>query len=130
MAVAPTMSMRSATRRGTLALAAMSLIACQHVAPAPLSAEQGAAALEARSLSDPGLRSFLERQLAISMPVARERACWPLASPQTRPAARSDGPMAIVILGGLATSTALNLLLLPVLCARYGRFERSEIASS
>ena len=41
-----------------------------------------------------------------------------------------DGPMAIVILGGLATSTALNLLLLPVLCARYGRFERSEIASS
>jgi Cu/Ag efflux pump CusA len=41
-----------------------------------------------------------------------------------------DGPMAIVILGGLATSTALNLLLLPVLCARYGHFERAESASS
>ena len=41
-----------------------------------------------------------------------------------------DGPMAIVILGGLATSTALNLLLLPVLCARYGRFERADSASS
>jgi hypothetical protein len=41
-----------------------------------------------------------------------------------------DGPMAIVILGGLAASTAMNLLLLPVLCARYGRFERAESASS
>jgi Cu/Ag efflux pump CusA len=30
--------------------------------------------------------------------------------------------MAIVILGGLATSAALNLLLLPVLCLRHGRF--------
>lgn len=34
-----------------------------------------------------------------------------------------DGRMAIVILGGLVTSTALNLLLLPVLCLRFGRFE-------
>jgi len=30
--------------------------------------------------------------------------------------------MAIVILGGLATSTALNLLLLPWLTYRFGRF--------
>jgi Cu/Ag efflux pump CusA len=30
--------------------------------------------------------------------------------------------MAIVILGGLATSTALNLLLLPALALRFGRF--------
>lgn len=41
-----------------------------------------------------------------------------------------DGPMAIVILGGLATSTAMNLFLLPVLCARYARFERAEDAAS
>ena len=34
-----------------------------------------------------------------------------------------EGPMAIVILGGLVTSTALNLLVLPVLALRYGRFE-------
>lgn len=33
-----------------------------------------------------------------------------------------EGPMAIVILGGLATSTALNLLVLPTLALRYGRF--------
>jgi Cu/Ag efflux pump CusA len=33
-----------------------------------------------------------------------------------------EGPMAIVILGGLVTSTALNLLLLPALALRFGRF--------
>jgi Cu/Ag efflux pump CusA len=32
--------------------------------------------------------------------------------------------MAIVILGGLLTSMALNLLVLPTLALRYGRFER------
>lgn len=33
-----------------------------------------------------------------------------------------EGPMAIVILGGLLTSTILNLLVLPVLALRYGAF--------
>ena len=33
-----------------------------------------------------------------------------------------EGPMAIVILGGLVTSTALNLFVLPTLALRYGRF--------
>ena len=37
-----------------------------------------------------------------------------------------EGPLAIVILGGLATSTALNLLVMPTLALRYGRFEREE----
>jgi Cu/Ag efflux pump CusA len=31
--------------------------------------------------------------------------------------------MAVVILGGLLTSMALNLLVLPTLALRYGRFE-------
>ena len=35
-----------------------------------------------------------------------------------------EGPMALVILGGLATSTALNLLVLPTLAARFGRWEQ------
>ena len=35
-----------------------------------------------------------------------------------------EGPMAIVILGGLLTSTALNLLVLPTLALRYGRFQQ------
>ena len=33
-----------------------------------------------------------------------------------------EGPMAIVILGGLVTSTTLNLLVLPTLALRYGKF--------
>jgi ABC-2 type transport system ATP-binding protein len=34
-----------------------------------------------------------------------------------------QGPMAFVILGGLLSSMALNLLVLPILAVRYGRFE-------
>jgi len=34
--------------------------------------------------------------------------------------------MAMVILGGLITSTALNLIVLPVLALRYGRFTNEE----
>jgi len=34
-----------------------------------------------------------------------------------------EGPMALVILGGLATSTLLNLLVLPTLAVRFGAFE-------
>jgi len=34
-----------------------------------------------------------------------------------------EGPMAMVILGGLVSSTALNLLVLPTLALRYGRFQ-------
>jgi CzcA family heavy metal efflux pump len=33
-----------------------------------------------------------------------------------------EGPMALVILGGLITSTSLNLLILPTLALRYGKF--------
>jgi len=33
-----------------------------------------------------------------------------------------EGPMAIVILGGLITSTVLNLLVLPTLALRFGKF--------
>jgi Cu/Ag efflux pump CusA len=35
-----------------------------------------------------------------------------------------EGPMAIVILGGLITSTILNLLVLPTLALRFGRFAK------
>jgi len=38
-----------------------------------------------------------------------------------------EGPMAIVILGGLVTSTALNLLVLPTLAQRYGRFDGRDL---
>jgi Cu/Ag efflux pump CusA len=35
-----------------------------------------------------------------------------------------EGPMAIIILGGLVTSTILNLLVLLALALKYGQFER------
>jgi Cu/Ag efflux pump CusA len=47
----------------------------------------------------------------------------PLALGSGEPGKEIEGPMAIVILGGLVTSTALNLLVLPTLALRYGRFE-------
>jgi len=37
-----------------------------------------------------------------------------------------EGPMAMVIFGGLFASTALNLLVLPTLALRYGWFEAAE----
>jgi len=46
----------------------------------------------------------------------------PLALTADAPGNAIEGPMAIVILGGLATSTVLNLLVLPALSLRYGRF--------
>lgn len=45
----------------------------------------------------------------------------PLAIGSGAPGREIEGPMAMVILGGLATSTALNLLVLPTLALRYGR---------
>jgi len=35
--------------------------------------------------------------------------------------------MAVVILGGLATSTLLNLLVLPTLALRFARFQPREV---
>ena len=37
-----------------------------------------------------------------------------------------EGPLALVILGGLATSTLLNLLVLPTLSLRFGRFGKND----
>jgi Cu/Ag efflux pump CusA len=51
----------------------------------------------------------------------------PLAIGSGAPGREIEGPMAIVILGGLVTSTALNLLILPTLALRYGRFEKPRI---
>jgi len=50
----------------------------------------------------------------------------PLAIGSNAPGQEIEGPLAIVILGGLVTSTALNLLVLPTLALRFGRFERSS----
>ena len=46
----------------------------------------------------------------------------PLAIGSGDPGREIEGPMAIVILGGLATSTVLTLFVLPTLALRFGRF--------
>lgn len=46
----------------------------------------------------------------------------PLALGAGEPGREIEGPMAIVILGGLVTSTILNLLIVPTLALRFGRF--------
>jgi Cu/Ag efflux pump CusA len=53
----------------------------------------------------------------------------PLALGSGDPGREIEGPMATVILGGLVTSTLLNLLVLPTLALRYGRFEPRQALS-
>ncbi|WP_342165974.1 efflux RND transporter permease subunit [Methylobacterium sp. SD21] len=50
----------------------------------------------------------------------------PLALGAGEPGREIEGPMAAVILGGLVTSTVLNLLILPILALRFARFRRGE----
>ena len=50
----------------------------------------------------------------------------PLALGSNEAGREIEGPMAIVILGGLLSSTILNLLLLPTLALRYGRFAKVQ----
>jgi Cu/Ag efflux pump CusA len=50
----------------------------------------------------------------------------PLAISGSKPGYEVEYPMAVVILGGLVTSTLLNLLVLPVLYERFGRVKVVE----
>lgn len=68
-------------------------------------------------------RGAVERLLPIVMTaLVAGLGLLPLALGTGAPGKEIEGPMAIVIVGGLITSTALNLLLLPALCLRFGRF--------
>ncbi|MBL8727501.1 MAG: efflux RND transporter permease subunit, partial [Planctomycetes bacterium] len=49
----------------------------------------------------------------------------PIALGRAEAGREIEGPMALVILGGLVSSTLLNFLLLPALCRRFGRFTAS-----
>jgi CzcA family heavy metal efflux pump len=51
----------------------------------------------------------------------------PLALQSGEPGNEIEGPMAVVILGGLCTSTLLNLLVLPALALRFGRFDSADL---
>lgn len=50
----------------------------------------------------------------------------PIAIKLGEPGHEIEGPMAIVILGGLFTSTILNLIVLPSLALSFGRFEKDN----
>src|SRR5258708_34738218 len=50
----------------------------------------------------------------------------PLAIMSGEPGNEIEGPMAIVILGGLLTSPLLNLLVLPTLALPWGQFRKGE----
>ncbi|MBS1766813.1 MAG: efflux RND transporter permease subunit [Acidobacteria bacterium] len=68
-------------------------------------------------------RAAEERLIPILMTaMVTALALLPLALGSRAPGREIEGPMAIVILGGLLTSTLLNLLVLPTLLQRFGRF--------
>jgi CzcA family heavy metal efflux pump len=72
------------------------------------------------------LRGASERLMPILMTATvTALGLLPLALGSGEAGREIEGPMAIVILGGLITSTALNLLVLPTLALRYGRFVKT-----
>lgn len=69
------------------------------------------------------VRGAVERLVPILMTaLVTALALLPLALGSGEPGREIEGPMAIVILGGLITSTTLNLWVLPTLALRWGRF--------
>ena len=73
------------------------------------------------------LRGARERLVPILMTASvTALALLPLALRSAEPGNEVEGPMAIVILGGLVTSTILNLLVLPALSLRFGRFSARD----
>jgi len=52
----------------------------------------------------------------------------PLALGTGEPGREIEGPMATIIVGGLATSTLLNLLVLPTILLHFGKFEKSNLS--
>lgn len=83
------------------------LVEVEGMAPGPEAAARGAS----ERLS-PILMTALATALGL----------LPLALGSGAPGREIEGPMAIVILGGLVTSTVLNLGVLPALALRFGRF--------
>ena len=74
---------------------------------------------------DTAIHGATERLLPILMTaLVVALGLLPIAIGSAEAGKEIEGPMAIVILGGLVTSTVLNLLVLPTLALRYGKFEK------
>ena len=73
------------------------------------------------------IRGASERLLPILMTAMVTRlGLAPLAIGSGGAVGEIEGSMAIVIPGGLMTSTVLNLLVLPTLALRFGKFDRRK----
>jgi len=71
------------------------------------------------------LRGAQERLPSILMTaLVTALAMFPIAFNSDNPGREIMGPMAAIIIGGLASSTFLNLFLLPAILLRFGRFNR------
>jgi Cu/Ag efflux pump CusA len=75
------------------------------------------------------LRGAAERLPSILMTaLVTALGLMPLALGTGEPGREIEGPMATIIVGGLLTSTILNLLVLPTILLRFGKFERRPSA--
>jgi Cu/Ag efflux pump CusA len=73
--------------------------------------------------SETALRGAAERLPSILMTaLVTALALLPLAIGTGEPGREIEGPMATIIVGGLITSTILNLLILPTILLQFGRF--------
>ncbi len=73
---------------------------------------------------DTAIKGATDRLAAILMTsLVTGLGLLPLAIGMNAPGREIEGPMAVVIFGGLLSSMALNLLVLPTLALRFGRFE-------
>jgi Cu/Ag efflux pump CusA len=76
--------------------------------------------------AETAIRGASERVIPILMTaLVTGLGLLPLAVGSGEAGREIEGPMAIVILGGLMTSTLLNLLVLPSLALRYGRIQHT-----
>jgi len=77
--------------------------------------------------ADTALRGATERLIPILMTaLVTALGLLPLALGSGEAGREIEGPMAVVILGGLVTSTLLNLLVLPTLALRFGKFTNAK----
>ena len=78
--------------------------------------------VESKSLQDAILQGSMERLNPVLMTaLTTGLALLPLALAGEKPGSEIQSPMSIVILGGLLTATFLNLIVVPVLFAKWGR---------
>jgi Cu/Ag efflux pump CusA len=76
-----------------------------------------------RWVEDTALRGAADRLAPILMTsLVTALGLLPLAIGMNEAGREIEGPMAVAILGGLLSSMVLNLLILPTLALRYGRF--------